>query len=370
VIVCENPNDGSDMRGLVWDGSALDLVDDLRVRPPGQGEVTVGITTAGLCHSDLKPMDGDIPQQLPVILGHEAVGRIVETGPGTTLRVGQRVVLSVFRACGVCAACRAGRRIACRRTAHPARSPFSREGVTVQQFVRTGAFAERTVVAESQAIPIPDELPDAEAAMLGCATVTAFGAVEQRARVQPGETVLVVGAGGVGLNVVLAARAAGAARIIVCDRNPRKRDIALLCGATDFAVTPAAVDVTETCLGALSEGVDTAFECVGRADLLTAAVESLAWGGRAVIVGLPPTGTDVSLPIRSLFHDKSLLGCRMGSIDPQEALPLLARRALAGEFSLAPLVTRIAPLTEADQLVTDLRKGNLERGFFDMRSVS
>lgn len=357
------------MRGLVWDGSELALVDDLLHRPPGPGEVVVEIATAGLCHSDLNPIDGKITQELPVVLGHEAVGRIVERGPGARLAIGTRVVLSVFRPCGACEQCRAGRRTACRRTAEPAATPFSRDGLPVQQFVRTGAFAERTVVSQSQAIPIPEELPDAEAAMLGCATVTAFGAVEERARVRRGETVLVVGAGGIGLNVVLASRAAGADRILVCDRNPRKHDIAVACGATDFFVTPEASDVAKACLDTVPDGADAAFECVGRADLLNATIASLGWGGRAVIVGLPSADTELSLRIRSLFHDKALLGCRMGSVDPRTALPELARRALAGEFSLTPLVTRVAPPSEAGDLIADLRRGELERGFFDLRGV-
>jgi S-(hydroxymethyl)glutathione dehydrogenase/alcohol dehydrogenase len=359
---------GVSVRAAVWDGDRLTVVDDLFVRAPGPGEVSVDIEVAGLCHSDLNPILGLIEQDTPVVLGHEAVGVIAETGPGTTLRRGQRVVLSVLRNCGTCPSCRTGHRTRCRATSVAPPSPFTRHGATVHQFVRTGAFAQRTVVAAEQAIPIEENLPLPVAAMLGCATVTAFGAVEERARVQPGESVLVIGAGGVGLNVVLACRAAGAARILVLDRNPLKEAVARACGATDFAVTATADDVRQVAAAVASEGFDAAFECVGHPDLLASAVESLAWGGRCVIVGVPAAGARVTFPVRALFHDKALLGCRMGSVDPATALPRLAARVAAGELVLDPLVSTVVPLTDAATLVADLKAGRLDRGFLDLRA--
>lgn len=350
----------------VWDGAAFSILDDLSVRPPGANEVAVDIQMAGLCHSDLNPIDGHIDQPLPVVLGHEAVGVIAEVGPGSSRTVGERVVLSVLRSCGTCAACRAGRVTSC-RDAVTSTSPFSRDGVVVHQFVRTGAFARRTVVHEQQAIAIGNGIPLPVAAMLGCATVTAFGAVEERARLQPGETVLVSGAGGLGLNAVIAARAAGAARIIVVDRNPAKGHIARTSGATDFIVTSSAADIHEGVIALLPRGVDVAIECVGRPDVLAAAVESLAWGGRCVIVGLPSADTVVDLRVRALFHDKSVLGCRMGSVDPAVALPRLAERIARRDIVLDHLVSKIAALDAIADLVTDLREGRLERGFLDLR---
>ncbi len=358
------------MRALVWDGTGLHVDSAIEVRPPGPGEVAVDIAMACLCHSDVSPIEGRIPQPVPAILGHEAVGTVTAAGPGTDVPVGQRVVLTVLRRCGQCRHCREGRPTLCPASGRAVDSPFSRDGQTVHQFVKLGAFAERIVVAQEQVIPLPAGISDPVAAMLGCATVTAFGAVEDRARLRAGETVLVTGAGGIGLNAVLAATAAGADRIVVVDRNPAKEKIARTCGATDFIVPSDPSEIVPAVQELLPGGVDAAFECAGNTGLLEACVKSLAWGGRAVILGLPPTGAAMDLVVRELFHDKSLLGCRMGSVDPHRKLPDLAERVLNGELDLTPLVSAIVPLEGADRLVDDLRNGRIDRGFLRFGSTS
>ncbi|MBV0896121.1 zinc-binding dehydrogenase [Microbacterium sp. NC79] len=354
------------MRAIVWDGVELAPHDDIEVRQPGDGEVLVRVDVAGLCHSDLKPIDADIPQDLPVILGHEAVGRVAAVGAGVDTPVGTRVVMTVMRACEECEYCLAGRRILCRRTAAAPPTPFSRDGEPVHQFVRLGAFARETVVGKSQIIAISEDLSDEIAAMLSCATVTAFGAVEERARVQPGESVLIIGAGGIGLNAVIAARAAGAGRIVVADLNPRKEAIARTCGATDFIVPGS---VSALALELEPDGFDVVLECVGRGDLLQESIRSLGWGGRVVIVGLPPHGTVIPLEVRDLFRDQSILGCRMGSVDPWIEIPRLAERCLSGEIDLEPLVTKTVELAECATLVSELRGGSVERGFFSFQEA-
>jgi Zn-dependent alcohol dehydrogenase len=362
------------VRALVWDGATLSLDTSIDVRQPGSGEVAVDILMAGLCHSDVSPMEGRIPQPVPVILGHEAVGVVSAVGDGTDLstgvRPGQRVALTVLRRCGHCRHCLAGRPQLCPTSGTAIPSPFSRGGETVHQFVKLGAFAERIVVAAEQVIPLPDGLLDPIAAMLGCATVTAFGAVESRARLERGETALVTGAGGIGLNAVLAASSAGASRIVVVDRNPAKEAIARACGATDFIVSDDTATIAPSVRDLLPDGVDTAFECAGNNGLVQAAVDALAWGGRVVVVGLPPSGTTMDLNVRNLFHDKSLMGCRMGSVDPHTALPTLARRVLDGEVDLDPLVSSVVPMERALELVDDLRNGRIDRGFIDIRRTA
>jgi S-(hydroxymethyl)glutathione dehydrogenase/alcohol dehydrogenase len=354
------------MRALVWDGRRLGVDDDIELRAPGRGEVTVDIVMAGLCHSDVSPMEGRIPVATPVILGHEAVGTVTAAGPDSDVAVGQRVVLTVLRHCGKCEHCRAGRTPLCRTSGEALPSPFSRRGEVVHQFVKLGAFAERIVVPTDQVVAIPDGIADPVAAMLGCATVTAFGAVEHRARLQPGESVLVTGAGGIGLNAIVAARAVGASRIVVVDRNPAKEQIARRCGATDFVVPDDPAAIAGTVLALEPAGFDAAFECAGNNQLLEAAVTALAWGGRAVIVGLGPTGSTMALQPRALFHDKSLMGCRMGSVDPHAVLPQLARRVLAAEIDLTPLVSKIVPMERAAALVDELHSGQIDRGFIDI----
>lgn len=354
------------MRALVWDGDRLETWDDVELRLPGGNDVVVEIDVAGLCHSDLKPIEGDIPQPLPVILGHEAVGRVVDRGPEAKTPLGTRVVMTVFRPCGVCEHCVVGKSINCRATSVTPPSPFSRGGKTIHQFVRLGTFARRTIVSESQVIPVPSGLSDEETAMVSCASVTSFGAVEERARVAPGESVLVIGAGGVGLNAVIAARAAGATKIVVVDLNPRKREISLTCGATDFIVAsdgPLRDLANEFAL----DGFDVVLECVGNATLLEEAVELLGWGGRLVMVGLPPHGSQMKLDIRALFNDKSILGSRMGSVSPWQAVPKIIERRLAGEFDFSPLISRTVRAEEAPSLVASLQGGELERGFISFK---
>jgi len=358
------------MRGLVWDGTTLHVADDLQVRAPGAGEVRVDIQAAGLCHSDLKPMDADIPQPLPVVLGHEAVGVVTATGPGVKLRAGDRVVLSVLQSCGRCRACRDGQPTLCRDGSAGFTTPFERDGQAVHQFVRLGAFAQQTVVREEQAIVVPAGVPDTAAALLGCAVITAFGAVEERARVRAGDKVLIIGAGGIGLNVIQAARLAGAELIAVADTNPRKDAIARRLGATDVAIRASADEIEQQAMKLAPDGFDAVFECVGRADLLSVAVRALAYGGRAVIVGLPPAGTRLDLEIRSLGHDQALLGCRMGGVDPHTAIPRLAGLYLSGELELDPLVTKVVPMAAGAALVDDLRAGLLDRGLIDIAGVS
>ncbi|TDC81075.1 alcohol dehydrogenase catalytic domain-containing protein [Actinomadura sp. 7K507] len=358
------------MRALVWDGTGLHVDSTIEVRPPGPGEVAVDIAMAGLCHSDVSPMEGRIPQPTPAILGHEAVGTVAAVGPGADVPVGQRVVFTVLRRCGECRHCREDRPNLCSASSRPVTDPFTRDGEVVHQFVRLGAFAERIVVAQEQVIPVPAEIPDPVAAMLGCATVTAFGAVEDRARLRAGESVLVTGAGGIGLNTVLAARAAGAERIVVVDRNPAKERIARTCGASDFVTTSDPALIAPAVRDLVPDGVDAAFECTGHTGLLNAAIKSLAGGGRAVALGLPPTGGTLDLEVRDLFHDKSLLGCRMGSVDPHRKLPDLAGRVLRGELDLAPLVSAVVPMEGAAQLVADLRDGRIDRGFIRFGSDS
>ncbi|MBD0736709.1 alcohol dehydrogenase catalytic domain-containing protein [Streptomyces sp. CBMA29] len=355
------------MEAVLWTGARLEFVEDIEVRPPGTGEVTVRVDAAGLCHSDLKAVDGHIDQAAPVVLGHEACGVVVDRGPGVSIGVGRKVILSPLRSCGSCRACRAGNPTRCRSETKAPTPAFRRRGAPVEQFARVGAFARRTVVHERQVVPIPDAVPDAAAALLGCAVVTGFGAAWERAAVCPGESVLVVGAGGIGLNVVQAARIAGARQILVYDRNPRKENVARRLGATDFRATGS---LDEAVRDSAPEGFDAAFECVGRPELLASAVDALAAGGRAVMVGLPPAGTPLTFQMRALAQDKALLGCRMGSVDPHRFIPGLADRYLRRELDIDALVTAVAPLREVHALVAALRAGRLERGVFDLTGAT
>jgi S-(hydroxymethyl)glutathione dehydrogenase/alcohol dehydrogenase len=305
-------------------------------------------------------MNGRYSQPVPAVLGHEAVGRVVAAGPGAESQLGARVVLSPVAFCGVCRRCRAGSPTTCMNEPPPAPTPFSLRGRPVHQFVRLGAFARRTVVSSRQVVAISDDVPDASAALLGCAIVTGVGAVG-RASVTPGDVVLVTGAGGVGLNAIQEASFRRAERIIVCDRNPAKERIAMQMGATDFVVVRDADDIGSAVRDRSPGGADAAIECTGNVAVLETAIASLARGGRAVIVGLPGDES-MQVPVRSLFHDRSILGCRMGALDAHRAIPELVDRYLRGHLEIDALVTRIAPLGEIGSLVDELHRGALDRG--------
>lgn len=187
------------MRGVLFDGRQIQVVDDLEVRDPGPGEVQVAISAAGLCHSDLSVVDGTIPFPVPVVLGHEGAGVVEAVGEGVThVGPGDHVALSTLANCGACADCDRGRPTMCRKAIGRPQKPFSRRGERVFQFACNSAFAERTVVKAVQAVRIPKDIPLTSAALIGCGVLTGVGAVLNRARVDRGESVLVIGTGGSG----------------------------------------------------------------------------------------------------------------------------------------------------------------------------
>jgi Zn-dependent alcohol dehydrogenase len=356
------------MRGVVYDGSDYQVVDDLTVREPGAGEVAVRIEAAGLCHSDLSVINGTIPFPTPVVLGHEGAGVVEEVGSATTkVKPGDHVVLTTLGKCGQCDACDRGQPTQCRDTMGRLEMPFRVGGTAAYQFANAGAFAQWTVVRESQAVVIDPRVPFEAACLIGCAVVTGAGAVMNRAKVQPGESVVVIGAGGVGLSVVQAARLAGASRIVVLDTNCSKATAALEFGATDFLDSSVMKDPVKAVkdLG-LRRGVDHAFECVGHPDLIRQAIDLLDWGGTCTLVGVPKLGTEASFVVNSLYNNKSILGCRYGASRPHHDIPLIAQMYLDGRFKLDEMVTRTYQPAAIADAVRDLQDGRLNRGVLEL----
>ncbi len=351
------------MQAIVWTG-ALEVREDVGLRAVAPHEVRVKVIRAGLCHSDVAVVDGTIPFPTPVVLGHEGAGVVEEVGSATTkVRVGDHVVLTTLGNCGQCDACDRGQPTHCRDTMGRLERPFDIEGAPVFQFANTGVFAEQTIVRESQAIVIDDRVPFESACLIGCAVLTGAGAVLNRARVRPGQTVAVIGAGGIGLSVVQAARLAGASRIVVVDTNPAKEASSREFGATDFVDASAASDLVEAVkdLG-LKRGVDHAFECVGNAGLIRNAIDLLDWGGTCTLVGVPKLGTEASFVVNSLYNNKSILGCRYGAARPHHDIPLLVQLYLDGRFKLDEMVTEVYPLASIAAAIEDLHDGKLNRG--------
>jgi Zn-dependent alcohol dehydrogenase len=342
------------MRGVVYDGNGYQVVDDLSVKDPGPGEIAVRIEAAGLCHSDLSVITGTIPFPTPVVLGHEGAGVVEAVGPSvTTVKEGDHVVLSTLGNCGACQYCDSGRPTMCRSTFGSRPQPFTWRGDPVYSFANASVFSERTVVKANQAVPIPKDVPLTSASLVGCGVLTGVGAVLQRAKVPAGASVLVIGVGGIGLNVIQGAALAGAGRIIAVDTNAAKKDIALNFGATDF------VESTDAVREVARRGVDYAFECVGHVALIRAAIDLLDWGGTCVMLGVPEATAEASFNVASMYLDKAVLGCRYGSSQPQRDVRRYVDLYRQGRLKLDELVSATYPLADMKAAVHDLESGSL-----------
>ncbi|CAL9464042.1 Putative alcohol dehydrogenase D [Streptomyces sp. enrichment culture] len=349
------------MRGVVFDGREVRVVDDLEVRDPGPGEVLVAVAAAGLCHSDLSVVDGTIPFPRPVVLGHEGAGVVEAVGAGVAhVAPGDHVALSTLANCGACADCDRGRPTMCRKAIGMPGRPFSRAGKPIHQFASNSAFAERTVVRAVQAVRIPEDVPLTSAALIGCGVLTGVGAVLNRARVGHGETVVVIGTGGIGLNVLQGARLAGARTVVAVDANPAKEAAARLFGATHF-VDASAGGAEAAVREVLPTGADHAFECVGDVGLIRQAVDLLDRHGQAVLLGVPPATAEASFRVSSMYLDKTIMGCRYGSSRPQRDIALYADLYRQGRLLLDELVSAAYPVEDFAKAADDARHGRVAR---------
>ncbi len=343
-------------------------VEDVELDPPQAGEVLVRVAAAGVCHSDLHLVNGALGDgRWPMVLGHEGAGVVEALGEDVTdLAVGDPVALCFVPPCGTCPACLAGRRNLCERAAAASlRGTLldgtsrlrSSDGTPLQHGLMTACFAEYAVVAASGAAPLPAGLPLWQAALLGCGVMTGFGAVRNAARVRPGESVVVVGVGGVGLQVLAAAKLAGAAPIVAVDRDAAKLALAVARGA-DHAVDTSREERLVRTLRTLTDGgADHAFEVVGLPETMLVAWKSLRPGATAIVVGLAAKGVDVALPAIELLQDKGIRGSFYGSGDPSVEIPELARLALDGKLDLAAVVSHLDTLDGVGEALDRLRRG-------------
>lgn len=244
----------------------------------------------------------------------------------------------------------------CRRAIGRPGQPFTQRGRPVFQFACNSAFAERTVVKAVQVVRIPKDISMPSAALIGCGVLTGVGAVLNRAKVDRGDSVVVIGTGGIGLNVLQGARIAGALRIVAVDANPAKEAVARQFGATEFLTS------TEGVRELLPTGADHVFECVGRVELVRQAVGLLDRHGQAVLLGMPPAGAEASFVVASMFLDKSILGCRYGSSRPQRDIALYAELYRDGRLLLDELVTQTYPVEEFERAAADAEAGKVARG--------
>jgi S-(hydroxymethyl)glutathione dehydrogenase/alcohol dehydrogenase len=341
-------------------------IDEIDLASPKTGEVLVKIAASGLCASDLNVIDGKRGlAPFPVVLGHEASGMVVETGPGVTrLKAGDPVVLSIVPSCGDCPSCKHGRPNYCTAAGEAmsggnlfdGTSRLSRGGRRLNHFLTVSSFAEYAVVPETGAVAIDPAMPLDRAALVSCAVLTGYGAVHNTARVRPGSRVAVFGCGGVGLNVVQGARTAGASRIIAVDVNPDKLRLAERLGATD--VVHAGEQDPVAAIHELTGGVDYAFEALGREQTVQQAWNSLDVGGEAVIVGLMRHGATLTLDANPFVDEKRIGGCYFGSSHLTRDVPALVDRYLAGDLLLDEIISRRVGLEDLTEAFDQLRAGD------------
>jgi S-(hydroxymethyl)glutathione dehydrogenase / alcohol dehydrogenase len=335
-------------------------VEEIKLDPPGPGRVCVRMVATGVCHSDLSLARGTLVQSVPAVLGHEGAGRVVAVGQGVTaVRAGDAVLFNWAPPCRECWWCLNGEPYLCARAGEAAAVPYARldDGTPLYAGLGVAAFATETVVAESACIPIPDDIDLEEAALLGCAVLTGVGAVAHAASVKRGDSVVVIGLGGVGLCAVQGARLAGAAPLIAVDASPAKAELARRFGATDVLEPGADLGKTIRALTG-GRGVDHAIECVGRADTIRTAWSVTRRGGQATIVGLGPKTDVVSFNALEIAHFARVLrGCMYGNADPAVDVPILLEHVREGRLDLAPLVTRRISLDEIESAFADMSAG-------------
>ncbi|MFF1834018.1 Zn-dependent alcohol dehydrogenase [Streptomyces sp. NPDC058231] len=326
-------------------GAPLEVT-DIELPEPGPGQVRIRLAAAGVCHSDLSLSNGTMRVPVPAVLGHEGAGTVLSVGAGVThVAPGDGAVLNWAPSCGKCHHCGIGEVWLCADALTGAGGVHARtaDGTELHPGLNVAAFAEETVVAANCVLPAPEGIPLADAALLGCAVLTGYGAVHHSARVGAGESVVVFGIGGVGLAVLQSARIAGASKIIAVDVSPGKEELARRAGATDFVI---ASDTTPRAIRGLTggQGADVAVECVGRAATIRSAWDSTRRGGRTTVVGIGGKDQQVTFNALEIFHwGRSLTGCVYGNSDPARDLPVIAEHIRAGRFDLSMMVTeRIA----------------------------
>ena len=339
------------------------VLETLTLRDPGPGEVEVTLEAVAICHSDISYMQGAWGGALPAVYGHEAAGRVTALGPGVgKMALGDRVLVTLIRSCGTCPSCAGGQPVYCggNDTRPPKLTDAS--GAPVHAAMECGAFAEKVVVDQSQIAPLGSSIPAEVACLLACGVPTGVGAVVNTARVRPGETVVVIGAGGVGLNVIQGARIAGAARIVAMDLEPAKLADARAFGATDTIL--ASAPEPWRALSALTGGrmAQHVFVSVGAIPAYDMAPRLLAWGGTIYAVGMPHSGDTARYePVIMAFMGQGIRGTKMGDVVLARDIPWMVDLYGQGRLKLDELVSRRWEFDQINAAIADTQTGQARR---------
>jgi S-(hydroxymethyl)glutathione dehydrogenase/alcohol dehydrogenase len=344
---------------VLWDVDDV-RVEELALDPPKAGEVSIQMAASGICRSDYHAVHGVHWHAMPIVLGHEGSAVVEEVGEGVSaLAPGDHVVCSWLPYCGSCRRCSAGRPVVCERLAVFDRgfladgtTRFSRGDTRIYHNVPS-SFAERSVVPATTLFPVDPALPLEQVALLGCAVMTGVGAVLNTAKVRPGDSVLVIGCGGVGLSAVQGARIAGASTIVAVDIVESKLEFAKDLGATDTVLSGR---------DEMPGGFDHAIECLGRPETIEQALAAVAPGGTTVLVGMARPEVRADLDVLSLtMQERTVAGSWYGSVVPPRDFPMLAHLLRFGELRLDPLIARTIAIDELPDALSRFEAGEETR---------
>ena len=353
---------------VLYEANTPLVVETLELDEPKEGEVLVKISSAGVCHSDYHVMKGEWKPPLPMVLGHEAAGIVERVGPGVTMsQPGDHVILNFRPNCGFCRYCAIGRPVLCNGTdtdrwmMFDGTSRLHKGGQDIFHFARTASFAEYAVVPQSGAVPVRDDMPLDKACLVGCSVMTGVGSVINTAKVEAGSSVVVIGCGGIGLNVIQGAALAGARQIIAVDVLENKLAYARTFGATDI-IDATSGDTVRRIRDLTDGGADYAFEAIGNSRTILQAYEATCLGGVTTIVGMAPEDDEVTINALSLPRtEKVIMGSWYGSARPWVDLPKMVDLYMTGKLDVDSLVSRTYSLDEINVAYEALGRGEVAR---------
>ena len=346
------------------------VIETVELDPPKRGEVLVKVGAAGVCRSDLHFQKGEATIAIPAVLGHEGAGTVEAVGEGVTMtKPGDRVILSFVPNCGHCPSCETGRAYLCDEHARTTGKLFDNTsrlhtlaGQDLAHMGKVACFAEYAVVPEAGCIPAPAGLDFPQMALIGCSVTTGVGAALFNAGVQPGDSVAVIGCGGVGINVIQGARLAGATTIVAVDVKAGALEFATRFGAT-HAVNARTEDAVERVKALTGGGAQWAFEAYGSGQTTRLAVDVLRKRGTAVIVGIAPIGDTAAIePVGLTRMEKTIRGCYYGTARPRQDMPRIAEWYRRGRLEIDALVTRRYPLADINRAYEDIDTDAVGRG--------
>lgn len=340
-------------------------IEHVNINKPGPHEVLIRTAAAGVCHSDLHFLEGSYPYPLPAVLGHESAGIVEQVGSEVrTVKPGDHVITCLSAFCGHCEHCVTGYMSRCvsgdTRRDQTDEPRLSQDSGPMMQFLNLSSFAEQMLIHEHACVAIRKDMPLDRACLIGCGVMTGVGAVFHTSKVRPGETVAVIGCGGVGLAAINGAAIAGAGRVIAIDMSRSKDNMARHFGATDF-ICAADGDPVAQVLEMTKGGVHHSFEAIGLTKTAEQAFHMLARGGTANVIGMIPVGQNIQLPGAAFLGEKRIQGSLMGSNHFPVDMPRLVDMYMAGKLKLDDMVSRRIKLDQVNEAFEEMKRGEIAR---------